>query len=193
MPIQIDFELNRDDFVAFYLRSGERSGQWRQAARVGQWVGVLCIVCLGSFFSALMMYQSSGGVPWWMGLVFAGILSPLWFATWPREYQQAHRKALEQAVVRSIGDSALGHYQLVLGPEKVAAIGPGREISMAWHTIQSVEHNEKYVYLMMGPASAFIVPKQAFPDVDALERFLAEAKSKMEASRSPQPALLGTG
>lgn len=163
--IQIQFETQADDFLAFQ-RFVASSLQGRNKAS-GSWI--LVCVCTGvvlgaSGFTESLHWPTAAA----LGSFFIGVSL---FVRWQ----------LTRASVPSEGGAILGRRRLTLDDRGVRDESTNHDAVTAWRGVLAIEETPTHVFLMIDRFAAYIVPKRAFQDAAQLGNFLTFAKQHVAA------------
>jgi hypothetical protein len=163
--IQIQFETQADDFLAFQ-RFVASSLQGRNKA--GRWWILVC-VCTGVVLGATGFTES---LHWPTAVALAAFFIVVWgWARWQ----------LTRASVPSEGGAILCRRQITLDDIGVRDKSTNHDAVTTWRGVLAIEETPTHVFLMIDRFAAYIVPKRAFQDAAQLGGFLTFAKQHVAA------------
>jgi hypothetical protein len=151
--MQVQYQLDLDDIVAFGLHHARASKDSRRRLRLTQLWGVIF-----ALFVALMWLR--WGVGTWT-ILFTGYSLFMLFG-YPSFCQWSVKHNTRKIYSEGQNKGALGNHIIALDAEGVTEISDVGESRIAWVGIEKVEENEEYVFLYTGSLQAHVIPKRAF-------------------------------
>jgi hypothetical protein len=166
--MQVQYQLNIDDIVAFSLHYSRTSKNARRRIRRSQALGIIAAIAVALAW------------PRWGFEV--RILYPLGYALFllfgfPFYYRWSVERHTRKLYAAGQNKGALGNHIISLDSEGVLEISDVGESRTTWSGIEKVEENEAYIFLFTGSLQAHMIPKRAFlSESEATEFFrLAQA------------------
>ena len=151
--MQVQYQLDLDDVVAFGLHHACASKDARRRLRRGQLWGIIF-----ALFAALTWLRW-GTVVWTIPLTAYALLMLFGYQPFCRwSVKHNTRKIYSEGQNKG----AFGNHIIALDPEGVTAISDVGESRTGWAGIEKVEENEEYVFLYTGSLQAHVIPKRAF-------------------------------
>lgn len=172
-PPQAEFDQTIEDIRAFYVYALARAPAARRQKRVTQWGSAILIVGLGLLACYLVGY---GFPPPALGFVYIGLAAlGAVYLTPGMIYKQQMKQVL--------GLYEREDYRQLLGPTKVELCAEGIGITspigtanIEWSGISEIAATADYVFLQRDSLSALVIPRRAFADAAAFDRFVEAAR-----------------
>ncbi|MBD3408719.1 MAG: hypothetical protein GF419_00805 [Ignavibacteriales bacterium] len=73
-------------------------------------------------------------------------------------------------------------WRIVVRDSGVEVTGGGADAVYAWHTVESVERDDRYIRMRTTSDKIIAAPKHAFPDASAAEEFYRAVSDRLSAS-----------
>jgi hypothetical protein len=149
MPIQLNFALSLDDYLAAQ-RLYAKSNWW---LHLNQFAGRIVLPVMGACTFVLAFLISGKGVPWviFLGMVGLGILLAL--------YPLYMRFRLKQCYRRTRTDD--GSCTLELNENVIRMQGSNAKSEVDWTAVKSTAENDKVILIYLAPAKFYVIPKRA--------------------------------
>jgi hypothetical protein len=170
VDFSVRFALSEADLVAFNEYVNKTVPAFRNSMRKAQAIVAVAVLCGGLWVTR----DSALGRPLRLGLVAIGVAAA-WFAfPWlirrtalrrsVRKMQEARAPLLGRATTVWLDDDGIHR-----ADEVSASV-------TAWAAVDRVEETPGQVFVFIGPAEAFVIPRSAGPQVDA---FAAEVRRRL--------------
>ncbi|MFL5496895.1 MAG: YcxB family protein [Gemmatimonadales bacterium] len=174
-PLEIEYEITREDLYAFQWRSVFGSPRGRRARRNVS-LGWLLAVVLMAIVPAI---GADGFVISRVSFTFIAIAVPVVFLfQWCLERWLA-RGAIRQLLNQERQDKGqLGKHRLVLDEEGIRESTAVGESRTRWAGVDRVEENADYIFIYTTPAAAHVIPKRAFTDPQQAEAFYQLSRAR---------------
>jgi hypothetical protein len=159
--MQVQYQLNLDDVVAFNLYHFSRSKEAQRRIRLNQLLGIIFVL-----FIALMWPR------WGLGLrtfFFIGY-SLFLLLGYPAYYRWFVKRNAQKTYSEGQNKGVLGNHIIALDSDGVIEISDVGETRTTWSGVEKIEANDKYIFLYTGSLMAHIIPRRAFlNEVEAYE------------------------
>lgn len=177
--IEVEFELTVDDLVAFNAYACKRLSKKCRACTFITYTSVFVF----SFFSVVYFNQYVPVIlSFFLGSLFIGLFYIFYSKnSYKRFYQSSD---YQNAYIFDQKKCVVSIHGLKEEAERFHSI-------MKWTMFLSVEHVNGYIYLFVAPHYAFIIPKRAFADEAAFERFYEKCLEYWNAAKGREPAAEG--
>lgn len=170
--MSIDFEIWRDDLIAFTLFHHRHSpAMRRQMNMVVAAVGLIFTIIL-----AVVAYYAIGSPEFWL-LAAAIVIALLLVLPF---YVRIHERRLKQVVERMYGE---GRNLLLYGPRRVAltpqflnSSSPYAQSVTRWVAIEKIVVSVDALYSYISSVSSVVVPRRAFTSDDHFQTFVHTAQ-----------------
>lgn len=165
--MQVQYQLDVNDIVAFNLHHMRKSRNTRRRIRVTQAWGVGLALAV-----AVMLPRWGMGARTLFFTVYALFLL-FWF---PAYYRWSVERNTRKLYSEGQNKGVLGNHIVALAADGVTEISDVGESRTAWSGIEKVEANEDYIFLYTGSLQAHVIPKRAFLDEDEYAEFFQLAR-----------------
>ena len=181
--INLKCELNVEDAIAWNNYYLENSPQWIKNWKLIRFlfmpVMVICFL-LGVIYILVnvnTLYLSTliaGGI----GIILGGG-GFLYLFSYPGRLQRKIRKAAKKAY--SYKNSFIGSHQYAIS---MAGIVDNDNDIVKWTAVEDIMQTETHIFILVRPKKAVIIPKRAFADTAAADRFLTNVKNIFRAAQT---------
>jgi hypothetical protein len=154
--MNIEFENTLDDILALNWYHHRTSPAARRTLRLFQYVLPLAIVLI-----VLVITFAAGWSK--MSLLPAAVLALAWFALVPRMQKRNLQKRIVKLYAEGRDRGIVTGHKVSISSSSITDRTDHGETKTAWKDVDKVVATEKYVFIYVGPESALIVPKRAFP------------------------------
>lgn len=185
--IDVEFELTADDIAAFTLHEcGPRKIFDEYCG------GIAFILVIALAFGAGVYEQGfTPKVLLVLGVSFGFALAlPSYFLVCYL-YSKKLKTAYKYAVEQTKSDYNLCFQNFRFTQLRVRNISYLSESKSRWQRFQKIERTDAYVYIYFAPGYAYIIPKRAFADEAAFERFYEKCLEYWNAAQGQNPAAEG--
>ena len=177
--MEVEYELTLDDLFAFQWRAAFDSPLGRRTARkvyVGWFVALL-------LFAIVPAIGADGFAISRVSFTFLVIAFPT--VILGQHFLQ--RWLMRRVILRLLRDEKperghLGRHKIVLGESGLVESTAVGESRTSWAGVDRVEQNPDYIFIYTSPAAAHLIPKRAFSDLEAAERFYQLSRTSQEAA-----------
>jgi hypothetical protein len=188
-PMKVQFELDREDFVAFqlYFLTGSPTFRRRRVRTT--------MVCL--YLAGLLAIPAIIGVaPEEPGLDvvawgFVGLFA-LMAMLHPYFTRQSVRKLAGGMFDEGKNRTLLGKIEVVLTPAEVACVGGFGAWATRWEAVEKIAEDKSALYVYLPMSAAFIIPRRAFQSEPEYTTFVETARKYLEAAATARAPLLPT-
>jgi len=172
--MQIQYQLDIDDLVAFSLHHSRVSKNLKRRLLLTQAWGVFC---------SLMIALIWPGWSTTVKVIFFGVSSAFWVIAYPRYYRWVIKRNTRRNYSEGHNRGIVGEHVIVIDPEGVKEVSEVGESTTVWSGIERVEENDNYLFLYTGPIQAHVIPKRGFADDQQITEFSQLARSYLSGSR----------
>lgn len=174
----VDYDLGVDDQVNFALHFNRHSEIARK-----QKVGLILFPVFAIAFAVLLGWLKERSVGWISKpdfflpvIIFMGIYSL--FKT-PFFVERYSRSVYQKEATKEGGraEYLFGKNHVDLLPDGLLHQSEHGEMKINWPSIVNIESNPDYLFIYRTPTNAIIIPKRAFPNSVAYQKFEEELKS----------------
>ena len=148
MPIQLNFALSLDDYLAAQ-RLYAKSNWW---LNLNHFFGRIVLPVLGVCIFVLAFLISGKGISWVIFLGMAGL--GIFLALYPLYM----RLRLKQCYLRTRTDN--GSCTLELNEDVIRMQGSNAKSEVDWTAVKSTVENDKVILIYLAPAKFFVIPKR---------------------------------
>jgi YcxB-like protein len=178
-PLEVDYEITRDDLYAFQWRAVFESARSRRARRTAYLLWLLAILLF-----AIVPAIGPDGVTL-SRVSFTFIATSLLVALllqWCLE-RWLVRHAIRQLLASERPNRGqLGRHRLILGDDGLTESTVVGEARTRWAGVDRIEQSPDYIYIYTSPAAAHIVPKRAFPNSEQADAFYRLSQARRQAA-----------
>jgi hypothetical protein len=185
--MDVEYELNTDDALAFHLYNYEYSPQTGRLRKLMRRMLLFSIAIEILIAIVLIIAIGKDMLPFSVTLGILAMLTLLWWSFSPLLI----RKSLRGAVARNYGqgrNKLTGKHKLSITPDAVTDIADMGESTTRWNAIEWVASTDEYLFMLVRASSPYIVPRRAFADDAAFRQFVEEAKAYHQAAMTQQQA-----
>jgi len=174
--MEVEYELTAEDYVALVLYHSENDPRLRRSHRNA--VIVLVIYVLGAL--ALGLFGPKGSE------MFAIIACPVLLGILAFKTVPSLRKWL---LLRRLAKSKDGdthgpsRMKVALSPEDLSHESPDCSVRHRWSGIHNVVKTDNHLFIFFDSATAFIVPRRAFPSSGDFVTFAAQAEDYLRQAK----------
>ena len=189
--MDIDYNISIDDVLAYNLYYASHSPQIQKILKrrkllyvlVGVFSLLFGLLCL---FIELVSSTKGDLIIYSIGLLVLG----LFLSVYGLLLESMTRKNVTKEVIRRYSngkDGVIGKHHVSITPDRMSDITEVAENNIRWDAIEQVVTTDQHLYfLRLSSSIAHIVPKKAFADDTAFNKFAETAKSYLQtASATP--------
>ena len=176
--------LNVDDAIAWNYYYLENSAQWKKNWKLMRFVFMpimaACFI-IGIIYFTIGMIKGLGiGVSFGsvMGIIL-GAGGFVYFLLYPNILRRKIRNTAKQVYAQGKNNFA-GTHKYTVSPEGVR---DNAEAIVKWTAVEDIVRTESHLFILVYPQKAIIIPKKAFPDEDAINRFMQDIKTLFQAAQ----------
>lgn len=182
--LNIEFILTSEDIIAWNNYLLENSSHWKRIQKNKFFVysGAIILPFLGIF--ALLNGIMTKFSPWgWIGVgaILLGVIPALNYLF----IQHYWRNNIKKKVNELYGhgkDAVVGMHKQSFSSEGVHDITALDESKYKWNAIENIIQTDQYIFILIPPRQAFIIPKTAFAGDSRFNQFTQELKAIFEKS-----------
>jgi hypothetical protein len=181
--MNIEYELNTEDILAFSLYNYEHAPRLGRARRLIR--RFLLFAAVLSLIIAIVLITAFGQHQILLAVVLCiiAVLMVLWYFF----SSLVIRKILRGAIYREYGrkqNKLIGFHKLTITPDVIADITDMGESKTNWDAIEYVAYTEKYLFITIRASGPYIVPERAFKDKHSFQQFVELAQSYYQATKA---------
>ncbi|MGC7873266.1 YcxB family protein [Desulfosporosinus sp. SYSU MS00001] len=170
-----DFELNSKDYIDFNLYNLNNSTTIKKSLIA---VRVLLSVIILIMTLALV---KQGNV---IGYIYFAVIWSLIMFFFPKGFRSRMKRRIGKILNEGKNAYFLGPWSIKLLEDGIVTTNSYSESKTRWDGIEKIIEGEEHIFIYVGVASAFIIPKRAFPDNNGIEEFLTTLRSMMSRGNS---------
>jgi hypothetical protein len=176
-PIAVDYDLTVEDRAEFSVFYQGHSRTLQKMLRNMMLLGAGLVASLGAF-GGLNLFN----------VVFTSLMVGLFalFVVLTQSDGQKKR-TYRRLLAEGRNHAILGRHRIVLDDTSVVCTNAMSESRLQWPAIEHVVAGPEAAYLYTSAASAFIVPRRAFPSPQAFAEFVATAQRLRAAALAGPP------
>jgi YcxB-like protein len=178
--INLKCELNVEDAIAWNNYYLENSPQWIKNWKLIRFlfmpVMVICFLLGVIYLLVNPLYLSTiiaGGI----GIVLGGG-GFLYLYSYPGRLRRKIRKTAKKAY--SYKNNFIGSHQYAIST--VGIVDNDNDI-VKWTAVEDIAQTETHIFILVRPKKAVIIPKRAFPDGAAIDRFVTNVRNIFQAAQ----------
>jgi hypothetical protein len=180
--LNVKCELNIDDAIAWNFYYLENSVQWKKNWRLIRFVFMpVMAIC----FVASIIYLRSGVntstissvVGGGIGIII-GACGFLYYLYYPNIMRRRIRKTAK--IAYSYKNNFIGAHKYSVSLE---GFRDNDEAIVKWTVIENIAQTDAHIFMLVYPKKAIIIPKRAFPDDAAVNRFMQDVKDIFQTAR----------
>jgi hypothetical protein len=178
-PMEVEYEITRDDLYAFQWRSVFVSPRGRRARRTAHLAWMLVVLILG----ILPAIGADGFAISRVSFTFILVAGPLLLLLgWCLERWLVRRAILKQLQHERPGKGLLGRHRIVLSQDGLVESTPVGESRTSWAGVDRIEQDLHNIYIYTSLAAAHVIPKRAFRDLEEADAFYQFSRAGKEAA-----------
>jgi len=176
---EVEYDITEDDLAECwdFLRS---TPDGLRVMRIHYWAGA----AVGIFVSVLALLYSFAALrdPVVASATFVA-LSLTWAVAWHVRCRSMFRRTSAQ-LLNPRRRSALGRHRMAVDECGVHEVGPKREVRHRWSQVGGIYETRELLILPVGLDGEYIVPKRAFADPAAADKFRWSVERLRRAARA---------
>lgn len=169
--MKINFELTKQDYIDFNLFHLDHSKTGRKTLFIQRYI-VSLIFILAPF---VLRWITEIPFSYWMVVCLAAYI--LWVINYPKSLKKSVVKRIDKMLSEGKNTSLIGDNDIVINEGCITRITKQSESKSAWDTIESVQQNQKNIYIYNSALSAYIIPKRAFENKEDEASFINQVKA----------------
>jgi hypothetical protein len=166
MSLKVEFNLTKDDYIAFNMYYLENSATIKRTLFIHRYFVSLVFLVLPFLLAAV------SDVPFMIWLVLYGLAFILWIIFYPRYFMSITKKRIIKMIDEGKNSHMFGFRSITLTETGVEETKEHGESKTAWSSIEKVEELQDYLYIFVGSLNAYIVPDRAFDNDEQKNEFL---------------------
>ena len=182
--LNVKCTLTIDDAIAWNYYYMENSAQWKNNWKLMRFVFLPIMVAC--FIIGIIYFTSSTikglgisvSVASIMGIIL-GASGFVYFLFYPYMLRRKIRNTAKQVYGQG-KNSFVGTHKYTASPE---GIRDNAEAIVKWTAIEDIVQTDNYLFILVYPQKAIIIPKKAFPNEDAINRFMPAATALFQAAQ----------
>jgi hypothetical protein len=178
-PVEVEYELTRDDLYAFQWRGVFLTPRGRRARRVPYLIWVLAIL----IFAIVPAIGADGFTISRISVGFIVVAIPIAFLfQWCLERWLIRRTILRLLEDEKPGKGLLGRHRIVLSQDGLVESTAVGESRASWTGVDRIEQDSHNIYIYTSLAAAHVIPKRAFRDPQEADAFYRFSRAGKEAA-----------
>ncbi|MGP8079722.1 MAG: YcxB family protein [Dehalococcoidales bacterium] len=172
--INLKCELNVEDAIAWNNYYLENSAQWIKNWKLIRFVFMpVMVICflLGVIYLLVNPLYLSTVIAGGIGIILGGG-GFLYLFFYPNTLHRRIRKTAQKAY--SYRNSLVGNHQYAVS---TAGIVDNDNDIVKWTAVEDIVQTDTHIFILVRPKKAVIIPKRAFPDSAAIDRFVTNVKA----------------
>lgn len=171
MKISIEYNLQIDDVIAFYIFNQEQSLTLGSARKIMRYF--LLIVFFLEVMVVITLLAVLGREQLQAALFIAtlALLTLLYYLF----FNILSRKIIKGKMVKNHlqkPNKLVGKHSLSISPEFISDATDVGESSISWRAVEYVASTKQYLFIVVIGSEPYIVPEKAFPDEAAFQQFI---------------------
>jgi hypothetical protein len=180
--VSIKCELDVNDAIAWNYYYLENSAQWKKNWKLIRLVFMpVMAICFVAGIIYLLNGVNTGTISSVVGGgigIIIGAGGFLYYLYYPNIIRRRIRKTAN--ITYSYKNNFIGAHKYSVSPEGVR---DNDEAIVKWTAIENIAQTDAYIFILVYPKKAIIIPKRAFPDDAAINRFMQEAKTIFQTAQ----------
>ena len=172
-PLQAEFDQTIEDIKAFYAYGLPRAPAARRQKRITQIGSAILVVGVGVLVCYLIGY---GFPPPAFGWIYIGLAALGAAYLTPGMIYKQHMKQVLGLYEREDYRQLLGPTKVELRPDGVGITSPVGTANIEWSAIETIATTAEHLFLQRDSLSALVIPRRAFADAAAFDRFIEAAR-----------------
>jgi hypothetical protein len=181
--LNVKCDLNVEDAIAWNNYYLDNSPQWKKNWKLIRFVFMpIMAVCfaLGVIYLIMAINKNlwstfvAGGI----GIII-GAVGLVYYMLYPKTLKRKIRKTAVKAY--SYQNSLIGAHKYTVSAE---GIHDNADALVKWSAVEDIVQNDTHVFILVNPKKALIIPKRAFPDTAAVDRFIQDAKAIFQSAQN---------
>jgi len=170
MPIE--YEMTFEDYKMFAEYHHQHSPTTRRLMQ--WWVIAIPIIMFGA---VLITVPFVGFSPFLT--VFAVLFSIFWIFRFPRVFKKNLAKNIDKMLKEGENKAVIGKKILTIDDAGVKVVSEYGESRTTWEGIEKCAVSEECIYLYIGAANAYVVPKRIFSSQEECEKTIEMIRGKI--------------
>ncbi len=165
--ISLNFNVGRDDMMAFSKAFHDNSPTVQAAVRRAQWIFPTMMLLASAYF-----YFRYGGFTPLIFLLFGG----LWFAFYPAYFRRHILRTTEKIMKEASHEKAFGAYSVILDEEGISSVSPTGEGKYKWDAVDRVLLTSDHLHIFLAGPVGYPIPRR-----EVEEEVIQKVKSFVES------------
>lgn len=173
--MQVEYENTVDDLVAFNEFHARRTGVTKKLTR-------LLAVALLALLALLLVLSLQGGIA---GATI-GIVAVLGLAVTALSvvlFPRVLRRMVRAQLAQGRNTALLGSRSLAVEDDGLVERSGSAESKTRWRAVEHVASNDDYLFVYVSAVTAHVIPRRAFEDRAAMDRFVAAIEQARSTPR----------
>ena len=171
----LDFELNSKDYIDFNVYNLDNSATVKKSLLAARVLLSVIILIVG------LSVVKRGNV---IGYIYFAVIWLLIMVFFPNGFRLRVKRRLEKILNEGNNAYFLGPWSIKLLEDGIVTINTFSESKTKWEGVEKIIEAEEHIFIYVGIASAFIIPKRAFLDNKDIDEFLTTLGSLMSRGNS---------
>jgi len=166
--MEIEFELFEKDYINFNIDHTNKSPSLKRSLLVQRILGPVI------FLIAPFIIIRFSEIPMWYWITIFSITSVIWLVFYPKYFNWEMKRKIEKMLKEGSNESLFQKRKIIITDTEMVQKSPTGEIITKWNEVNRVDETNEYIYIYNSSISAYIIPKRAFENENAIKVFLAE-------------------
>lgn len=179
VPVEVEYELTRDDLYAFQWRGVFVSPRGRRVRRTVYLLWVLAVL----LFAIVPAIGADGFVISRVSFTFIVVAILIAFLfQWCLDRWLIRRTILRLLEDEKPGKGQLGRHRMVVSEQGLVESTAVGESRTSWGGVDRIEQDPHYIFIYTSPGAAHVIPKRAFRGADEADAFYRFSRAGKEAA-----------
>ena len=186
--IELEYELNLGDVMAFYLHHYEQSPR---LGRTRKLLRRMLLFSLAMEFVTVIILVAAFAMRYVSVILILGVLAAATFLYYLFS-PSLMRMAINKAVTKRYDEgenTLIGRHRISITSDAVADVTDSGELTAHWSAAEYVASTDQYLFMVVREARPYIIPRRAFGD-EASFRRVVEAATAYHRAAMAQNALI---
>lgn len=164
--MEIEFQLNEEDYIDYNVNHAKKSPSLKRSVTIIRILGPV------AFLIAPFLIVNFSDIPFWYWMSIFGITSVVWIVFYPKYFNWELKRKIAKMLLEGKNDSLFKQIKISLNETGIVQQSRAGETMTEWNEVDSVDETHKHIYIYNSSISAYIIPKRAFNDQQAIDLFL---------------------
>lgn len=170
--MKIEFNLTKDDYIAFNMHHIETSPTIRRSLLIQQYGVSVIFLIVPYFFSRISR------APMLASFIVYGAIFLAWILYYPKYFMHATKKRIIKLIDEGDNSAILGIHSITLTDEGIVQESRTGESKSTWGSVKRIDETSEHIYIFIGTVNAYLVPKRDFEGKIHMEAFIDMLREK---------------